>query len=73
MMDAADAALVMDAGVFRIVSVVYATREVVGVVGVVLTGGTVRVHGRGGYGSRVLILSAMRASFSCVFWGFCLR
>jgi len=47
MVDAAGVALVVDAGVVSVVSVVYAAGEVVGVVGVVLAGGTVRVHDRG--------------------------
>lgn len=46
-MDAAGVALVVDVGVFRIVSVVYAAWETVGVVGGVLAGGTVRVHDKG--------------------------
>lgn len=47
MVDAAGVALVVDAGVVSVVSVVYAAGETVGVVGVVLAGGTVRVHDRG--------------------------
>ena len=46
-MDGAGFTLIVDDGVFRAVSVVYAAREMVGVVGVVFTRGTVRVHDRG--------------------------
>jgi hypothetical protein len=45
--DGAGFTLIVDDGVFRAVSVVYAAREMVGVVGVVFTRGTVRVHDRG--------------------------